>query len=81
MYKIRKWGTKTLNGRRAPRCDKHRFRASNDGEHLNRLQDIVVEHSGLNKKERKKERILKMAFSLLHTFAFRKAFGQPYESC
>ena len=51
---------KTLSGRRAPRCDKHQFRA--------KMRDIVVEHSGLNKKERKKN--TKNGTLLPHTFAF-----------
>ena len=50
---------KMLSGRRAPRCDKQQFRAENDGEYSNRFRDIVVEHSGLNKKEQ----IQKMALS------------------
>ena len=55
----------------------------NDGEYLNHFQDIVVEHRGLNKKERKKED-KKMALLLSHTFAFsclRVAFGHIYKSC
>ena len=33
---------KTPIGRRAPRCDKDQFRAKNDGEYLNCLQDIKL---------------------------------------
>ena len=37
----------------------------NDGEYLNRLRDIVVEHSGLNKKERKNKKNGTFAFNCL----------------
>ena len=46
---------KTLSGRRTPRCNKHQFRAKMMvSTYINHLRDIVVEQSGLNKKERKK---------------------------
>ena len=38
----------------------------NIGEYLNHFEEIVVEHSGMNKKEI----ITKMALSLLHTIVF-----------
>ena len=41
---------KTPIGRRAPRCDKHQFRVKMT---VTRLRDIVVEHSGRNKKNEK----------------------------
>ena len=51
------------------------------GEYLNRLRDIVVEHSGRNKKERKKERKNTKNGTLLRLAVFRVAFGHLYESC
>lgn len=38
----------------------------NIGEYLNHFEEIVVEHSGMNKKER----ITKKALLLLHTIVF-----------
>ena len=69
---------KTLSGRRAPHCDKDQFHAKMT-EYLNRFRDIVVEHRGLNKRER----IRKMALLLPYTFAFiclPRGFGHLYES-
>ena len=54
-----------LSGRRAPSCTEHQFRAKNNGEHLNRFRDIIVER--LKAEGRQKERIRKI---LPHTFAF-----------
>ena len=42
---------KMLSGPRAPCCEKHHFRA----KLLNRLRDIIVERSCLDKNEIKKE--------------------------
>ena len=44
---------KTPISHRAPRCDKNQFCAKNDGECFSHLRDIVVEHSGRNKKNEK----------------------------
>ena len=42
------------------------YKALSEGEYSNHFWDIIVENSGLNKKER----MGKMALLLLHTFAF-----------
>ena len=34
-YQVEFEGIKTLNGHRALHCDKHQFRAKNDGDYLN----------------------------------------------
>ena len=44
---------KTLSGRRAPRCEKDQFHVKMTVSTLNSFRDIVVEHSGLNKKNTK----------------------------
>ena len=60
--------TKAVSGCIATRCDNHQF----CGEHLHNLQDIVVEHSGLNKKEYEK---CHFGYNtLLHSVVFHVAF-------
>ena len=67
---------KTLSGRRPPRCDKHQFRAKMTVS----TQDIVVDHSGLNKKEYKNGTFMTAHFCI-YLAVFHVAFGHLYESC
>ena len=59
---------KTLSGWEAARCDEHQFRAKIKVS-TRAFWSYHCFKSGLN-KERKKERMRKMALSLPHTFAF-----------
>ena len=61
---------KTLSGCRAPRCDKHQFRAKMTVSTQTFCEISLLNIVVVTKKERKKERIRKMTLSLLHTFAF-----------
>ena len=61
---------KTLSGCRAPRCDKHQFRAKMTVSTQTFCEISLLNIVVITKKERKKERIRKMTLLLPHTFAF-----------